>query len=77
ELARASGCAIVPVIIVRQGNGYFAEALPAIPYDRRALGDRESRIALTAQILGAFEPSLRHYTDQWYHFVPLWRPPQA
>ena len=34
ELARATGCGIVPVIIVRAGDGYAAEVLPEVSYDR-------------------------------------------
>ncbi len=43
ELARASGCAIVPVYIVRQPNGHRAEILPEIKYDREKIGNRISR----------------------------------
>ena len=34
ELARASGCAIVPVYIVREDGGHLARILPEIAYDR-------------------------------------------
>jgi KDO2-lipid IV(A) lauroyltransferase len=72
ELARASGCAIVPAYIVRQQGRYESAILPEIPYDRAAIGDRASRIRLTQQILRAFEPVIRQHVEQWYHFVPLW-----
>jgi len=72
ELARASGCAIVPVYIVRQPTGYLARILPEIAYDRAAIGNREHRIRLTQEILRAFEPSIRQYATQWFHFVPIW-----
>ncbi len=72
ELARASGCAIIPTYVVREGNGYQAHLLPEIRYDRAAIGDRTSRIQLTQQILRAFEPAIRQYVEQWYHFVPIW-----
>ncbi|MBM3346010.1 MAG: hypothetical protein FJY55_05865 [Betaproteobacteria bacterium] len=75
ELARASGCALLPVYLPRTSEGYAAHILPPISYDRRALGDREARRALTGQILRAFEPAIRQHPDQWYHFVPLWTPP--
>lgn len=73
ELARATGCGIVPVILVREANGYRTQVLPEINYDRRAIGDRAGRIRLTQEILRAFEPVIRQHVDQWYHFVPLWR----
>lgn len=72
ELARASGCAIVPTYIVREPGGYRAQILPEITYDRAQIGNRAERIRLTQQILRAFEPSIRQYAAQWYHFVPIW-----
>jgi lauroyl/myristoyl acyltransferase len=72
ELARAAGCAVVPVILPRTARGYTARVLPEIPYDRAALGKREAREAFTAEIMRAFEPCIRQYIDQWYHFVPVW-----
>ncbi|HEY6170579.1 MAG TPA: lysophospholipid acyltransferase family protein, partial [Verrucomicrobiae bacterium] len=72
ELARASGCAVLPVAIVRAGGKYHANILPEIPYDRVTLGDRESRRQFTQEITRAFEPILRQHPDQWYHFVPIW-----
>jgi KDO2-lipid IV(A) lauroyltransferase len=72
ELARASGCALVGVTIVRRPNGYAVTALPEFTYDRRALGNHEARRQLTQQILRAFEPAIRENMDQWYQFVPIW-----
>ena len=72
ELARASGCAIVPVFIVRQANGHRAQILPEITYDRALIGNRDARIQLTQEILRAFEPAIRQHLAQWFHFVPLW-----
>jgi len=73
ELARASGCAIVPTYIVRESGGYRAQILPEITYDRARIGDRAARVQLTQEILRAFEPPLRQYITQWFHFVPIWR----
>jgi lauroyl/myristoyl acyltransferase len=72
ELARASGCALLPTYVVRNARGYSASLLPEITYDRAALGDRAARINLTREILRAFEPAIRQHVDQWYHFVPVW-----
>ena len=72
ELARASGCALIGVTIVRQPKGFAVRVLPEFAYDRRALGNRQARRELTAQILRAFEPEIRQHLDQWYHFVPIW-----
>jgi lauroyl/myristoyl acyltransferase len=72
ELARASGCAIVPTFIVREAGGYSAQILPEITYDRAAIGNRAARIRLTQEILRAFEPVIRQHPAQWFHFVPVW-----
>jgi KDO2-lipid IV(A) lauroyltransferase len=74
ELARASGCALLPVVLPREQDGYGAQVLPAIPYDRRSLNSREARRNLTQVIMRAFEPVIQQYLAQWYHFVPIWRP---
>ena len=74
ELARASGCAIVPSVIVRTSKGYAATILPEVVYDRAALGDRASRLQLTQKIMSAFAPAIRQHVEQWYHFVPVWLP---
>jgi predicted RND superfamily exporter protein/lauroyl/myristoyl acyltransferase len=72
ELARASGCALIGVTIVRRRDGYAVKVLPEFVYDRKALGNREARRELTRQILRAFEPQIRQDIDQWYQFVPIW-----
>jgi predicted RND superfamily exporter protein/lauroyl/myristoyl acyltransferase len=72
ELARASGCALVGVTLVRRNDRLAVRVLPEFVYDRRALAGREARRELTRQILRAFEPEIRKDPDQWYHFVPIW-----
>ena len=72
ELARASGCALIGVTLVRRPAGYAVKVLPEFNYDRKALGNREARRELTWQILRAFEPQIRQDVDQWYQFVPIW-----
>jgi predicted RND superfamily exporter protein/lauroyl/myristoyl acyltransferase len=72
ELARASGCALVGVTIVRRASGYAVKVLPEFVYDRQALGSRDARRDLTQQILRAFEPEIRNDIEQWYQFVPIW-----
>ncbi|MBL9126670.1 MAG: lysophospholipid acyltransferase family protein [Verrucomicrobiales bacterium] len=72
ELARATGCAVLPVYVVAEGSGYEARVLDEVAYDRRALGSREARRRYAGEVMRAFEPVIRSYPDQWYHFVPLW-----
>jgi uncharacterized protein len=73
ELARASGCIVLPVYVIHRQQGYHAAVLPEITYDRRALRQLEARRAFTQEIMRAFEPIIRDHPDQWYHFVPIWR----
>jgi predicted RND superfamily exporter protein/lauroyl/myristoyl acyltransferase len=72
ELARASGCALIGVVVVREPDGYAARILPEFKYERAALGNREARRQLTRQIILGFEPEIRRHADQWFHFVPVW-----
>jgi predicted RND superfamily exporter protein/lauroyl/myristoyl acyltransferase len=73
ELARASGCRLMPVAIPWTPAGYDVVGLPVIEYDRSRLGDRESRRQLAQEIVRAFEPVIRQHADQWFHFVPVWK----
>ncbi len=72
ELARATGCVLLPVYVPRLGEVYNAYMLPAIAYNRAALQDRTERNRLTQQIMEVFAPVIATYPDQWYHFVPIW-----
>jgi predicted exporter/lauroyl/myristoyl acyltransferase len=72
ELARASGCALLGVTLVRRPEGYAVRVLPEFKYDRQVLGQREARRALTEQILRAFETEIRENLEQWYQFTPIW-----
>jgi KDO2-lipid IV(A) lauroyltransferase len=78
ELARTTGCAVLPVYVVREADGYAAHILPEVVYERASLGQRDARLRLTQEILRAFEPVIRQHVAQWYHFVPIWpEPPGA
>ncbi|HUA65054.1 MAG TPA: lysophospholipid acyltransferase family protein [Alphaproteobacteria bacterium] len=72
ELARASGCALIGVTIVRRPEGFAIKVLPEFAYDRKSLGSHEARGELTQQILRAFEPEIRNNIEQWYQFTPIW-----
>lgn len=72
ELARVSGCAVVPTYIVETKGRYEVGILEGFKIDRRALGNREGRQEFTRQMMASFEPIIRRYADQWYQFVPVW-----
>jgi lauroyl/myristoyl acyltransferase len=73
ELARATGCELLPVNLIASGAQYTAHVLPAVTYDRAALRDRGVRQQLTQTLITALEPAIRAHLDQWYHFVPVWK----
>lgn len=75
EMARATGCVLLPALLPRDANGYSARLLPQIDYDRRLLGKREERVKLTQQMMTMFAPAIKAHLDQWYHFVPVWKQP--
>jgi len=77
ELARASGCVLLPVYLPRKNGSYEAHVLSPIPYDRARLRDRVARQELTQRIMSVFEPLIQKNLDQWYHFVPVWPGPDA
>lgn len=72
ELARASGCAVLPVYLPAIPGGYAAHILPELTYDRVTLGNRATRTAFTQEIVNTFAPVIKQYPEQWYHFVPIW-----
>jgi lauroyl/myristoyl acyltransferase len=72
ELARISGCAVVPTYVTEEEGRYKVGILEPFEIDRRALGDREGRHEFTRQMMARFEPVIRQYADQWYQFVPIW-----
>jgi KDO2-lipid IV(A) lauroyltransferase len=73
ELARASGCVLLPVYLPRRGDTYEAHVLPEISYDRAALRDSAARQQLTQEVVTAFEPVIQQYIEQWYQFIPIWQ----
>jgi lauroyl/myristoyl acyltransferase len=77
ELARASGCAVLPVYVIQGRGGTETHVLPEITYDRGQLGSREARRHLTQAIVRVFEPVIARHVDQWYHFIPIWPEPGA
>jgi len=72
ELARASGCAIIPVTIVRTSAGYRGVAGAPVPYERAALRQPAARQQLLQNIMDAVAPVIAAHPEQWFHFAPIW-----
>ncbi len=75
ELARATGCAVLPVAIVKGPTGSVLKMMPEIPYLRGELRSLEARRQLTQKIMRDFEPLLSQYPEQWFQFIPIWPEP--
>jgi KDO2-lipid IV(A) lauroyltransferase len=73
ELARASGCMLLPVYLPRRGDTYEAHVLPEISYERATLRDAAARQRLTQNIVTVFEPVIQQHVEQWYQFIPVWQ----
>lgn len=72
ELARASGCAIIPVTIVRTAQGYRGEAAAPVDYERAGLRQAAARRHLIQRIMDVLAPVIAAHPEQWFHFAPLW-----
>lgn len=72
ELARATGCTILPVVVLQNAKDHELRVMPPVQYDRAGLRKLEARVALSAKIMRVFEPILRQHPDQWFQFVPVW-----
>jgi KDO2-lipid IV(A) lauroyltransferase len=64
-LSRATGAAILPAFVVRDGRSYRGIVEPPFVVEE----DDEAAYAL--RISQALERVIRRYPDQWYNFVPL------
>jgi KDO2-lipid IV(A) lauroyltransferase len=77
-LARATGCPIVPVFMVSDGDRrrctFHYE--PAIEVARTRDRDADVRAA-TARAVEAYERYVRRYPEQWFNFYDFWKPPSG
>lgn len=71
DLAMRCNAALIPVWSVRHHGRLCLHALPEVSYDLSAPRDPEvRRVART--LLGAFEPVITEYADQWHVLDPIW-----
>jgi len=67
--------AVVPAFVLQNGSGrYISFADPMLPLER-AEDPRESIAANTRRIATHFERIIREHPEQWFNYVPIWRPP--
>jgi KDO2-lipid IV(A) lauroyltransferase len=68
-LARAAGAPLIPVFIPRLGTRHYAIRIGdrfSVPRETRAL-DR-----VMAEVVHAFEDTVRAFPTQWFQFAPFW-----
>lgn len=71
-LARATGCAVLPVAIVAQASGYQVIVGSPVTHDARLLSSRQGRTEFLCRMAASFEQWVLDNPTQWYHFVPVW-----
>jgi KDO2-lipid IV(A) lauroyltransferase len=72
ELAHEAGLPVLPVFLVRDGDGYAASVWPSITPD--ATLDRDADAArMTEQFLRCAEVEIRRHPDQWHVLQPIWK----
>lgn len=74
-LAQHTGAAIVPAFVVRGPHGrYLSFAEPEIEMQPPGADPRAALLANTQAIATVFESIIPRYPEQWFNYVPLWRP---
>jgi KDO2-lipid IV(A) lauroyltransferase len=70
-----TGAAVVPAFLAHGESGrYISFAEPIVEMSKT--GDpRADLVANTQSLASAFEPVIRRYPDQWFHYVPVWTSP--
>jgi len=71
ELAIRTGAALVPIVLLRDGDRVRAIVYPEFRYDEKAPRDAEVR-RLAADVLRLFEQIISTYPDQWHVLDPIW-----
>jgi len=74
DLAMRCNAALIPVWSVRHRGRLCLHALPEVSYDVSAPRETEVRRVARA-LLGAFEPVIAVYADQWHVLEPIWPVP--
>jgi lauroyl/myristoyl acyltransferase len=71
EVAIRTGAAIVPIVLLREGDRVIGQCHPEIVYDAAAeRGAEVSRVA--SEVLRLFERVIREHPDQWHVLDSLW-----
>lgn len=71
EVAIRTGAAIVPVLLLRDGERARGVCHPEVTYDAAAPRDEEVR-RVTMEVLRVLEEEIRAHPDQWHVLDPIW-----
>jgi len=71
-IALKTGAPVVPIFVVRNGNGFTAEIGPEIPFIKTG-DDRKDLEENTRQYNETLESIIRRYPDQWFWIHNRWK----
>ena len=71
ELAIRSGAALVPIVLLRDGDRVKGVVYPEFHYEADAPREAEVR-RVTGDVLRLFEKVIRTYPEQWHVLDPIW-----
>lgn len=69
-----TGAAVIPAFVLQNPGGCY-NAFAEAPFAFEAFASREESLARnTQQLASAFEKIIRAHPEQWFNFVPIWKP---
>jgi lauroyl/myristoyl acyltransferase len=71
-LARVSGAPLIPVFIPRRGTRHYAIRTRGRFNLAREARDNRALDRVMADVVHAFEETIRKYPTQWFQFAPFW-----
>jgi KDO2-lipid IV(A) lauroyltransferase len=74
RMARATGAAVLPCFVIREGRGYRATIEPPIAIAPTAGISPTDFQSAVQELARRFERRICDHLDQWYVFFPFWEP---
>jgi len=74
RLAHATGAAVLPCFVLREGRGYRGTIEPPVEIGPTAGVSPEDFRAPVQELARRFEDRICSHLDQWYAFFPFWEP---
>jgi lauroyl/myristoyl acyltransferase len=71
-LHQHTDAAVVPAFLAADSDGRYVSFAEPMVEMLRTSDKRSDLLQNTQAIASAFEPIIRRYPDQWFHYVPIW-----